>query len=638
MQYTVLTASKSPGISSGLTYTTKESLHPGTVVTVPLRKKEVEGIILEESKNLPSKKIALKEITTILHHSPLLSEAQIKTLKWIADYYLCTERQALSLFLSGRTWKHLLPTDTTTKGSEPTTTPPSLTEDQKNAWREIEGSKKPSLLFGVTSSGKTEIYAQLIADTVSSGKQAILLLPEILLTEHHIKRFASLLGEDQIAVMHSKLTPAKRRQEWKRIRFSNVPLIIGSRSALFSPVTNLGLIIIDEEHEWTYKNEKTPRYHARDVAEKLCEYSGAKLVLGTATPTLESWQKAKEGTYTLVTLKERYGQQALPTVKVIDLTSAHCGSHYPFSNTLLEAIDKRLQTNEQSVLFLNRRGMATSLLCFECRRRIVSPTSNLPFTVHKKNGVSYLRDHTTNETAALPDACPHCGSDTLKAVGAGTQGVEERLQTLFPHARILRADSDTLKTPHAIQELLSAMNNGDADILLGTQSVVKGLDLPKVTLAAVLIADVGLSLPHFRAGERVFQMLTQLIGRSGRHAPGEVIIQTFRPDAPEIKMASLHQTEDYLALESSIREQSAYPPFNSLLRLITRGEDAEQSILSFVEELKKNATGHTITASPTLFGAGREWHAFIRGKHPERLLEGRERGDIVVDRDPLDCV
>ncbi len=304
-------------------------------------------------------------------------------------------------------------------------------------------------------------------------------------------------------------------------------LVIGSRSALFTPLQDLGLVILDEEHEWTYKNEQTPRYHARETAETLCRYAAAKLVLGSATPSLETWARAKEGRYHLVRLPERYLKQQFPAVRIVDLAQAQCGSLYPLSPSLLAAIEERLQKQEQSILFLNHRGIASALLCLDCRRRVVSPDSRLPFTVHRAPGNALkLVDHTTGLTLAVPTACPACGSVRLHCIGAGTQKVETLLKQRFPEARLLRADSDTLQHPEQMRSLLAAMRERRADILLGTQSVVKGLDLPQVTLAAVLLADIGLSLPHFRAGERIFQLLSQLTGRSGRSRPGEVIIQT----------------------------------------------------------------------------------------------------------------
>ncbi len=706
MQCKVLTTSKSSGIAEGLTYESDFTLEPGAHVLVPLRKMMTEGIVLEVLSKRETQEYELRKVSSLLGDKPLLTKAQIQTLQWMSSYYFCSLRQVLRVWLPSPPWKNLLPevltyykrgdskliprgskqialleelnsqdeceekillertgaSKTTLKSmldkgflvseqrveaqsttNEPRITEPVLTERQEKEYKEMKNDSRPSLLFGITGSGKTEIYAKLVADAVREGKQAILLVPEILLTEHSIDRFEELLGKEHVCVIHSKLTNGERRNLWKKIHNGSFSLVIGSRSALFSPLQRLGLVILDEEHEWTYKNEQTPRYHAREVAEKLCEFSGAKLVLGSATPSLESWSFAKQGAYHLASLPSRFADAVLPTVRIIDLATVNFGQLYPFSAPLLEAIKKRIERKEQCVLFLNRRGKASALLCMECRRRIVSPVSQLPFTVHRSpSGRLYLLDHTSGAQAEVPAECPFCKSPSLKEVGAGTQGLEEVLQRQFPHARIIRADSDSISDPQEMRILLQTMRNGEADILLGTQSVVKGLDLPLVTLAGVLIADVGLSLPHFRAGERVFQLLTQLTGRSGRHAPGEVIIQTFRPDAVEIKAAANHATEDFLDTEMKLRKAMGYPPFQEMARCIFRGKDAAREAAStriLLEQVaRERELQATITHSPTLFGGGVVWHVIIRGAHIRPILENIDTTRLIVDVNPLDCI
>lgn len=713
MFLTVVTASKSSAIGKGLTYETDNSsqaqndIRPGSIVRVPLRKSIVEGIVMDVMQKKIQTEFDLRSIKDVIGNSPLLSEAQMKTVRWMSEYYCCSLRQALQVWLPAPPWSRLLPADivmfkaaknilprgkkgqtvmefmngkdwlprdqiihetgaspavlkrlveqnflkqekqkpSAIRNPQPATATNhlTLTPAQQNIYQQILTDPRPSLLFGITSSGKTEIYASLIADTIQKGKQAILLVPEILLTENVIDRFLQLLPRDQIAVLHSRLKPGQRKEEWKRIHRGDVSLVIGSRSALFAPLHSLGLVILDEEHEWTYKNEQTPRYHARETAEALCRHSGAKLLLGSATPSLESWSRAKTGTYHLARLPDRYNNNALPMVRVIDLAEAEFGSNYPFTPDLITAINARLQKQEQCVLFLNRRGMASALLCLQCRRRVISPESQLPFTVHHRaNGTPYLMDHTTGTTGAVPALCPHCGSAKLHEVGAGTQRIEMILKKLFPRARLLRADTDTLETPEQMRSLLQKMKGGEADILLGTQTVVKGLDLPNVTLAAVLIADIGLSLPHFRAGERILQLLTQLTGRSGRAKPGDVIIQTFRPDAPEIVAAAKHETERYMDDELRLRTHAGYPPMSSMIRLLLRGPDAEARTKSVKSELLKEnlRLGNTmkISYSPTLFGGGREWQILLRGPNPKDLLTPSILKQAIADVDPMDTV
>lgn len=708
MRCTILTASKSPGIADGLSYHAGSvPVEEGAHVLIPLRNKTVEGLVIQVTDTKTQSAFALKYIQERIGSLPLLTPGQVQTLKWMAEYYLCSLRQALAVFLPSPPWRALLPgripycrltaTDAVpargrkqqeiieflksresvplfvlrkeTGASKPVIDAlvargvlelfdvregrmqdippllerPRLTPLQQQAYETIRASQQPSLLFGITGSGKTEIYAQLIADAVEAKRQAILLVPEILLTEHTIDRFLRLLPKESIAVVHSRLSPKERREAWRRIHRGDVQLVIGSRSALFAPLPSLGLVIIDEEHEWTYKNEQTPRYHARETAEVLCRASEARLVLGSATPSVESWAKGKSGRYTLVRLPERYGAAPLPSVRVIDLAQASFGKVYPFTPPLIEAIDTRLKRGEQSILFLNRRGIGSALLCLSCRRRLVSPVSQLPFTVHRTvSGDPYLLDHTTGVSAPLPARCPACASADLRIIGAGTQRVEDQITELFPSARVLRADSDTLTHPEQMRLLLKHMREGTADILLGTQSVAKGLDLPGVTLAAVLIADIGLSLPHFRAGERVFQLLTQLTGRSGRRSPGDVIIQTYRPDAMEVKLAAEHRTEDYLNQELALRLHLRYPPATEMIRLLVRGPDAQVRAEALARAITATAAGRpeketAVSVSETLFGGGREWQVLLRGEALPDFLHGLDLRQVTVDRDPIEC-
>jgi primosomal protein N' (replication factor Y) len=710
MRCLVLLNTRSPGIGNGLTYESHDlPVKPGTLVKVPLRKQMFEGIVLSmEEKPAIEDTYETKSVEEVLGQDPLLTAPQLQLLRWMAGYYFCSLRGALTPFLPASPWRNATPKDeiiyrigkTMEKGgvrqmevmdylsgkvevkkeelkrdtgassvtlkaliekgfiieerakpgtlAKPASYPvienrPIFTDAQKKVYDEIKAQKKPSLLFGITGSGKTEVYAAMIADMAAQGKQSILLVPEILLTEHTIHRFEKMFHRDKIAIIHSRLSPSARRLEWMRIHNGEAALVIGSRSALFAPCKNLGLIIIDEEHEWTYKNEQTPRYHARDTAEALCNFSNAKLILGSATPSLESWSRAKNGQYHLARLGERYQNRALPTVQIVDLGTVKFGSLYPFSPPLLQAMEKRLEKGEQTVLFLNRRGIASAVLCLQCRKRLTSPASQMPFTMHRtRDGRPYLLDHIAGVQAPMPATCPHCGSTQMLPVGAGTQKLEDIVSNVFPKARVLRADSDTLQFPEQMRQLLADMRERKADILLGTQSVVKGLDLPGVTLAAVLVADVGLSLPHFRAGERVFQLLTQLTGRSGRSVPGDVIIQTFRPQAAEIVAASQHRTEDYLEAELKLRDALKYPPNSQMIRFLLNGPKAEARAkvfhLHLLKVLAQEKADATAMIAPTLFGMGQEWHILLKGQNLRPLLPKLTLQDIMVDVDPVDVV
>ncbi len=709
MRATVLVNTRSPGIGNGLTYDVRDLvLKPGTLVTVPLRKKSVEGIVLSVTDKDTEEAFDPKPIDNIIGAEPLLTTSQVQLLRWMAGYYFCSLRSALTPFLPASPWRNATPKDVIMlrkglpliKGGKrqvelmdflegkdwiakeelkretgvsssvlnalikkghideerkPASmlpapahyklaeTPPALSPVQEAAYQSIVADKRPSLLFGITGSGKTEVYAKLIADMAAQGKQTILLVPEILLTEHTIYRFEKMFPRDRIAIIHSRLTPSAKRLEWMRIHNGEAALVIGSRSALFAPCRNLGLVIIDEEHEWTYKNEQAPRYHAREAAEALCKYADAKLVMGTATPSLEAWSRAKNGQYHLARIGERYMQRPLPAVKIVDLGTVKFGSLYPFSPTLIQAMEDRLNKKEQMVLFLNRRGVASGVLCLQCRRRLTSPASQLPFTMHKRrDGTPYLLDHIAGVQADLPAHCPQCGAAQLLPIGAGTQRLEDIIAQIFPNARVLRADSDTLQHPEQMRQLLEDMRERRADILLGTQSVVKGLDLPGVTLAAVILADVGLSLPHFRAGERVLQLLTQLTGRSGRAVPGEVIIQTYRPQSAEVVAASGHRTEEYLEAELQLRETLKYPPSTSMIRFLLNGPKAEARAKVFHQQLLRAMTESAIEATamiaPTLFGLGKEWHVLLKGHDVRKVLPKLTLTDITVDIDPLDVI
>ncbi len=704
---TVITQSRAVGIGDGLTYSCDESVRPGDLVRVPLRSKQTLGLVIDVLESKPEGSGDLKVVTERVMPGVLpeeylksirwMAEETFTSIRYVLGLWLPTtewdkllptevtgysvshspapvrgaKREEVCEYLRTREWaseheildhtsaspavlKAMAAAKILTRSKRraefpgplpepPVSIPPVLTREQQLACEAILESTKPSLLFGVTGSGKTEVYACLIDSALKTGGQAIVLVPEILLSETIIDRFAKILPRERISLVHSKLTPAQRRKEWLKARTGEAALILGSRSALFAPCRDLRLIVIDEEQEWTYKNERMPRYHARTAAERIAKDAGAKLVLGSATPSIESWMRARKNEFTLIRLPNRYGKAPLPKVTVVDLAEVKFGENYPFSPPLIEGIRQRLAAKEQSVLFLNRRGTASALLCLECRRRIVSPESQLPFTVHMGPGHRpFLLDHASGLRAPAPDACPHCGSTRLHAVGAGTQRLETLLKKLFPTARVLRADSDTLESPQQMRELLSTMEKGKADILVGTQTVALGLDLPQVTLAGVLVADVGLSLPHFRASERVFQLLTQLSGRSGRRVPGEVIIQTFRPEAPEVIAAATHDAENFLEQELKMRMATKYPPFTRMVRLLVRGTSSQFRARQLHAQLSGKAmklgVQYKIAAAPTFAGGGKEWHVLIRGEDPVLLLKDMSLADVAVDVDPTETL
>jgi primosomal protein N' (replication factor Y) (superfamily II helicase) len=419
----------------------------------------------------------------------------------------------------------------------------------------------------VTGSGKTEVYMQAIEEVLRQGKEAIVLVPEISLTPQMVERFKGRFGS-QVAVLHSGLSVGEKYDEWRKIHRKEVQLVVGARSAIFAPFENLGMIIIDEEHEASYKQEENPRYHARDVAIYRARVHGCPVVLGSATPSLESFARAKKGVYQLLTLKKRVSDNGMPDVHIVDMREElRSGNRSMFSRTLFEKLKDRLEKGEQSVLFLNRRGYSTFVMCRDCGYVIRCPHCDISLTYHRVE--QRLKCHYCGHEEPITYRCPSCGSEHIRFFGTGTQKVEEELTKLLPQARVIRMDIDTTSRKGAHERLLAEFGAGKADILLGTQMIAKGLDFPKVTLVGVLAADTMLHLPDFRASEKTFQLLTQVSGRAGRHElPGEVVIQTYTPEHYSVALAAKHDYDAFYQREMVLRKMYGYPPFY-YLTLIT---------------------------------------------------------------------
>ena len=440
--------------------------------------------------------------------------------------------------------------------------PLPLNPGQKAAVDAICGAdRRPLLLFGVTGSGKTEVYLQAIAAELDAGRGAIVMVPEISLTPQTVQRFASRFG-DRVAVLHSALSDGERYDEWHRIRSGAARVVVGPRSAVWAPVRNLGLIVVDEEHEPSYKQDDTPRYNARDVAVLRGAIEGARVVLGSATPSLESWMNASRGKYALAEIRCRAGAGTLPSVGLVDMregSSAARGGSL-FSQELLDAIGLRLDRGEQAILFLNRRGYARNVVCGACGHVETCPECGVPYTYHRAD--SCLRCHICGGWAPVPQACPECRAAAFDYRGTGTQRAEAALAKCFPRARILRMDADSTSRKSSHDDILSAFRRGDADVLVGTQMIAKGLDFPNVTLVGVLNADTSLNMPDFRAAERTYQLLAQVAGRAGRaELPGEVIIQSYDPSVPTIRAAAAGDFAGFAVDELKAREAAFLPPF-----------------------------------------------------------------------------
>ena len=449
------------------------------------------------------------------------------------------------------------------------------------------------LLHGVTGSGKTEIYLQAIAHALEQGKGAIVLVPEISLTPQTVERFKARFSsgplQTLVAVLHSHLSSGERHDEWHKIRQGRARIVIGARSAVFAPVEPLGLIVVDEEHESTYKQEESPRYHARDVATMRGQMEGAVVVLGSATPSLESFYNCQHGKYSLLELRERVDNQKMPRVRVVDMRqAARAGKGIPiFSEQLKEAMTQRLERGEQTILFLNRRGFSTSLQCPKCGYVAECPNCSISLTFHRQ--AQKLCCHICNHVERVPLVCPNekCKNPAIRYAGTGTQRVEETLAKLFPQARIKRMDADTMKRKDDYRRVLGDFRVGKIDILVGTQMIAKGLHFPNVTLVGIIYADMALNQPDFRASERTFQLLTQVAGRAGRgDVEGEVFVQAFTPFHPAIQFARQHDFAGFYAQETEFREQLKYPPFSRVALLTLKGRNEEKVKFS-AEHLKR---------------------------------------------------
>ncbi|MBI2852040.1 MAG: primosomal protein N' [Chloroflexi bacterium] len=498
-----------------------------------------------------------------------------------------------------------------------------------------KGASRVFLLHGVTGSGKTEIYLQALAEAVRRGEKGIVLVPEIALTPQTIERFASRFP-GKVAVIHSRLSPGERFDEWQRIRDGEFDVVIGARSALFAPQPDLGLIVIDEEHEWNYKQaDQSPHYHARTVAIKLAELSGAAVVLGSATPDVETYYRAQKADYQLVELPERvtpFANSPLPRVDVVDMRDElKAGNTGLFSRPLFRAIGAALDSGEQAILFLNRRGASTFVQCRRCGLVLRCRRCDVALTYHSSQDA--LVCHQCNYRAPAPRVCPRCQNRRIKFLGTGTEKLEEETALAFPRARLLRWDSDTTRTKGSHEAILDSFRRHEADILIGTQMVSKGLDLPQVTLVGVINADTGLNLPDFRAGERTFQLLTQVAGRAGRGPRGgQVIIQTYNPEHYAIKAAAKHDYQLFYEKESAFRRQFNEPPFCRMAALTYSAtndqrcrEEAERMKHMLLQEMESRGVSNIDVLGPAPAFISRRrgryrWQLFLRGDDPASLL------------------
>ena len=548
-------------------------------------KKEVRGVVLRPHTDpiAPELTEKIRPISAVVDNAPMVTPEQLHLWQWMSSYYMCTPGEVMAAALPGGLDKRLMeppkrrrvtlaPYDGPIEPEHPLTPAQQKSADEIGNF--FTNGRSIVLLHGVTSSGKTEVYIHLIREQLRRGKNILYLVPEIALTTQLTTRLQRIFG-DQLLVYHSRFSDAEREQIYHAAAKSEPHVVLGARSAVFLPLQHLGLVIVDEEHDPSYKQEEpAPRYHARAAAIMIAREQGANVLLGTATPSVESYHLAQRGTYGLVELHERYAGLQLPDIQLIDLKRQYTRKEMydHFSDPLVERIREVLAANKQVILFQNRRGYAPQLQCTSCGRIPRCVQCDVPMTVHRQAGE--MRCHYCGYHTPMPTRCPDCGGE-MRIVGFGTERLEEEIQALFPEARVLRMDLDTTRNRNAYQDIINRFARHECDILVGTQMVTKGLHFDDVQLVAVLQADSILNQPDFRAYERAYQMLEQVAGRAGRKGQqGEVFIQTFDPDNPILDFVRRHDYKALYAQQISERQHFDYPPFHRLIRLQIRDHNS----------------------------------------------------------------
>lgn len=579
----------------------------GSIVEIPFGKKEIRGVILriQNTDNRIQVDYELKEVKSI-NPDFAIPKKYLDIAKWISEYYLCSLGEAISLFLPPnvarprRTTEYRIQnTPACRRGREYRNI--ELTSEQEEIFQKLTNklstlNPKPSLIHGVTGSGKTEIYLKLARETIKINKQVVVLVPEIMLTPQTIEKFEQVFP-DRTCLLHSGLSKSEKYISYKQFVAGEKKIIIGPRSALLVPNINIGLIIIDEEQEDAYKQEKDPRYHAVDLAEKIAQKLGALLVLGTATPRIETYHKAKRRIFDLFELKSRYQKLILPPARIVDLKNEIKQDNFsPVSLELQKNIADVLKNKRHAILFLNRRGMATFVSCRECGEVINCPRCNIPMVYHINYENHILNCHHCDYKAIVPNVCPACKSPRIKFFGAGVDKIETEIIRLFPKARIRKIDAKSLQNKGEYMKLYDDLQKGKIDILIGTQILAKGLDIGTVDLVGVISADVGLHLPHFKASEKTFSLLTQVSGRSGRKDNvGRTIIQTYWPKSSAIQFAADHNYTGFHKEEIKEREKFNYPQFCHLVRVVSEDKNKQKAcdnIFAVAQKLSQNEIDH----------------------------------------------
>lgn len=560
----------------------QQAYKPGDSVKVPFgpKNREVAGLVLRPQQKPEELKFEVKPIVGLDPERPQLSEVQLRWVQWVSDYYLYPLGQILSsiyppLKKHSNRKSRKAPIVPEVNQIEP----PKLTEEQQNAVDTVEIENfNTYLLHGVTGSGKTEVYIEIISKVLAQGKTAMVLVPEISLTPQLVKRFAERF-QDEIAVLHSHLTDREKTDQWWQIVDQKKKLLIGARSALFCPIPNLGIIVVDEEHETSFKQDEKLKYNARDVAVVRGKMQNCPVILGSATPSLETWQNAIDGKYKLISMKKRVSSRPLPSVEIVNPREDRdslIDLPYWMSLSLYNKLKSNYENGHQSALFLNRRGVAPNVQCYECGFSYQCPNCDISLTLH---GTHHLVCHYCDYHDRLSEDCPECKEGEPKAYGLGTEAVENKIREFFPDANVFRADRDEVDSREDLEEMIEKMETNQVQFLVGTQMIAKGLDFKNLTLVGIIHADVAFNVPDFRASERAFQLCTQVSGRAGRHStPGEVVIQTYKINHPSLTAAKNHDYEMFAQQELGNRQLFHYPPFGKLTSIRITGMREQEVI------------------------------------------------------------
>jgi len=585
----VIVENKSNYIDDFFTYSTGElDVKTGSKVTVPFGNKEKDGYVFGVSDTADIDEDKIREIISVDPMSSLTDE-MISTAVWMKARYAIRYYDAVRLFSAPlKPRKRGTPKDPYEGLTTDYVIPENLTDEQTAAVKRLHealnrGSESFFLIHGVTSSGKTEVYMKAIEEALAQGRGSIMLVPEISLTHQLIKRFIGRFGKENVAVLHSRLTPRERSDEWMRIRKGEARIVIGARMGVFAPLDNIGCIILDEEHEATYKADMTPKYDTHEVAAKRVMAHKGVMILGSATPSVNSYERAREGIYELIELKNRYNRTPLPKMITVDMRDElRAGNRSIFSRELMRSMEDSLDDGKQIILLQNRRGYSNFISCRECGKVMKCPECGISLTYHKKGEAMVC--HYCGRKYPVPKVCPECGSRFIRFFGIGTEQVEEQVRKTFPEKSVDRLDIDSVRDRKELDNILERFESGETDILVGTQLVAKGLDFDNVGVVGVIAADTTLNIPDYRSEERTFQLVTQVAGRAGRGDEiGKVIIQTYEPDNYALTSAVNNDYEGFFDQETKIRSFLEYPPFGDMI-MVNFTSDDEQEIESVVRD------------------------------------------------------